>query len=104
RDAVRRGGGAGDRQPGTAAGPPLPAEPDRAAARGDHPGVLRRLYLPRGGRAAGHRAAHDQDADAGRADPDARLSGGESRMTTEIHALAGAYALNAVNDVERMEF
>jgi hypothetical protein len=25
-------------------------------------------------------------------------------MTTEIHALAGAYALNAVNDVERMEF
>ena len=25
-------------------------------------------------------------------------------MTTEIHALAGAYALDAVNDVERMEF
>src|SRR5439155_24549549 len=79
---------------------------DRAAARGDRAGLLRRLHLPRGGRAARDSARHHEDADARRPDQAARLPGGDvmTPRRADLHALAGPYALNALPPGERARF
>ena len=91
---------------GAPAGPPLPRRSHRAAAAGDHPRLLRRSHLPRGGDAARRRPAHRQDPDAGRSDPPAGLPErrGDPMTSPDIHALGGAYALDAVDDLERVAF
>ena len=57
-------------------GPPLPGIADRAAARGRHPGLLRRLHLPAGRRPARTWRPDGEHPDARRPDPAAGLPGG----------------------------
>ena len=46
---------------------------------------------------------HDQDPDAGRHRPPARLHGGRS-MSADLHSLLAPYALDALDDEERTRF
>ncbi len=78
----------------------------RAAAGVRGPGLLQRLHLPRGRRAARGAGRHGQDQDARRADQAQGLPGGVVMVPDEhdLHTLAGPYAMDAVTAAERDRF
>ena len=75
----------------------------RGPAGGPGAGVLRRLHTHGGGEHAGPAGRHRQDPDPGRTDPDAGRDG-SGHVMSDIHALVGAYAVDALDDVERAAF
>src|ERR1700755_834607 len=78
RDEAAGGGRwGGESEPGRRTGATLPGRAHRRAARVDHPGLLRRLQLPSGVRAAQGHPWRDQDQDPLRPHPEPRLPGGE---------------------------
>ena len=78
----------------------------RTAARVGHPGLLRRLHLRAGRQPARGAGRHDQDQDAGCADPAAGLhgGGGMSWRKRDTHTLAGPYAMDAISAPDRARF
>ena len=91
---------AASRPSGCATGP---GHPHRDPARGRGAGLLRRLHAHRGRRPAGPPARHRQDPNPRRTDPSARHLG-SAAMNADIHGLVGAYAVDALDDVERAQF
>ncbi len=84
-------------------GPRRALRPHSGAARGARAGVLRGLHTHGGGDHAGPTGRHRQDPNTRRTDPSPRRDGSGS-MSTEIHALSGAYAIDALDDIERAQF
>ncbi len=90
---------------GLARGPPGPRRtrgPHRGAARGRRPRLPRRLHTHGGGDHARPTGRHRQDPDPRRHDPAPRRLGGG--VMTDVHALSGAYAVDALDDIERAAF
>ncbi len=92
-------------RPGLAGGTPGPrraGRPHRGPARGHRARVLRGLHTHGGGDHARPTGRHRQDPHPGRTDPAARHHGGGPM--SDIHALSGAYAVDALDDIERAQF
>ncbi len=77
-------------------------QPHRRPARGPRAGLLRRLHTHRSGEHARPPGRHRQDPHPRRTHPVARHDG--SWGMTDVHALSGAYAVDALDDLERAHF
>src|SRR4051812_5451777 len=99
----RRAGRQRDPRRGAGRGPRVPGHPHRPPARVRAARVLQRLHLHRGGDPPRQAAPYDQDPDEGRPDPPPRLPGGPA-MSSDLHTLSGAYALDALSPEERARF
>ena len=77
---------------------------DRDTTAGGGAGVLWRTQLPRGRPAPGCCRRNDQDKNSRRNDPIARRTRSCHVSGIDIHQLAAAYALDAVDERERAEF
>ena len=73
-------------------------------ARGPRARLLRRLHAHGGGDHAGPAGRHRQDPNPRRTDPAAGHDGGGVMSMNDIHALSGAYAVDALDDLERARF
>src|SRR5918992_6258302 len=79
----------------------------RPAARGDRARVFRRLHPIGARRAARSTARHDQEQDVHRARAAARATRGTgigAMASNAVHDLTPAYALDALDDTERVEY
>ena len=84
-------------------GPRGPRQPHRRPAGGAGAGLLRRLHAHGGGDHARAPGRHRQDPHQRRTHQTTRHHGG-GLMTGDIHALSGAYAVDALDDIERAQF
>src|SRR3954447_1510983 len=99
----RRAGRQRDPRRGAGRGPRVPGHPHRPPAGVGAGRFLQGLHV-RGGAGPPRQAApYDQDPDEGRPDPPPRLPGGPA-MSSDLHTLSGAYALDALSPEERARF
>ncbi len=89
--------------------PRRPAGPAGARHADRHPARRRRARLPgrlhphRGRHPPGGAPRHGQDTNQGRLDPSPRHPG-DAAMSADVHGLSGAYAVDALDERERVAF